>query len=158
MRFEKGRAIPEQCVVSVHHSGTRSLVKHLGLQTHQHFVDYDRELGTYYADRGDLVHIPVRHPMAVAASWARKDKPVERLIGQFRSMFAFLERHGARPVLYCMEQLPRLAGLDDPGERDLGRESLYRLRIGQEVVEPHLDFYLGYYVDPFSTDTKVRHT
>lgn len=152
MRFFKGKPeVLTACVLSVHHSGTRTLVKHLGLDTHQHFIDSDSEIRAYYPGRGDLVHIPIRHPMSVAASWARKGKPVERLIGQYRSMFEYLEHN--TPVLHRIESLPRLAGTDDPGEPDLARAEQYQARIASEVIRPHLDFFLRYYESPFSTDS-----
>lgn len=140
------------CVLSVHHSGTRTLVKHLGIDTHQHFVESDAEIRAYYPGRGDLVHIPIRHPMAVAASWARKDKPVDRLIGQYDSMFEYLGQES--PVLHRVEDLPRLAGTDDPGDRDAERERIYRQRVAEDVVQPHIEFFLQFYTDPYSLEAR----
>lgn len=152
MQFYKGKpAVLTACVISVHHSGTRTLVRHLGIDTHQHFIDSDAEIRAYYPGRGDLVHIPIRHPMSVASSWARKEKPVERLIGQYRSMFEYLDREA--PTLHRMEDLPRLAGADDPGERDPDREWIYWERVACEVVVPHYEFFRGFYDDPFTEGT-----
>lgn len=147
-------------VCSVWHSGTRTLVKWLheatGVKpTHHHFLHYDRELRIHYGQRPDLVHIPVRHPMSIAESWARRSKPIEKLLGQFESMWAYLERY--EPNLYCVEALPRLGGLHDHDvvrDKPLAAIPEYQQIIREEVVAPHSDFWAAYYTDPTSREDK----
>lgn len=145
--------IPQVAVVSPWHSGTRTLVQWLHQETgvkptYQHFLHFDKQLKAKYGGRGDLVHIPIRHPMSVAESWARRKKDVEHLIGQYKSMFDYLSRED--PTLWKIEDLPRLAGTDDldvERDRTPARVHDYKAIILERVVTPHQDFFKDYYSD-----------
>lgn len=134
------------CVVSVWHSGTRTLVKHLkNIRSHQHFLHYDAQL-KMYSGHGDLVHVPVRYPYDVAESWARRGKPLDKLIGQYDSMFRFIGNEAA--TLHKVEDIPRLAGLDDHDVvRDVNLASIheYKDMIHDTIVVPHLSFFRDFY-------------
>lgn len=135
-------------VCSVPHSGTRTLVEHLGLKDSPrgfwlHF-GYDDALLKKHKDLH--LHIPLRHPHAVAASWARRGKNIDRLLAAYHSMFAHLTRPH---TVHKMELLPTLAGGDD-WDREVHGDSKvsgYVDKVHKEVVLIHAEFFNHYYGD-----------
>lgn len=135
-------------VCSVPHSGTRTLVVHLGIGKNSpagrwmHFGYADDEVriasGKYH------LHIPVRHPMVVASSWARRGKNLDRLISAYMCMFAHLHRPH---TLHRMEDLPVLAGGDDHDRLVRGDTLVaeYRERVMEEIVKPNHDWFIRRY-------------
>jgi hypothetical protein len=102
------------------------------------------------------LHIPLRHPMAVAASWARRDKNPDRMIAAYRSMFAHLYRPH---TLYRMELLPLLDGYADTDNREnegVTHARTYQMLLASEIIEPHIDWFAAQYPDPLSTDVDTR--
>lgn len=101
----------------------------------------------YYLDEPILhryhLHIPLRHPHAVAESWARRGKNPDALIRAYESMF----NHTDHCTVHIMEELPRLDGGDD-WDRNVRGDTLvaqYVERIDREVVTPHRDWFGNYY-------------
>lgn len=136
---------PQLLVISVPHSGTRTLVKHLGIKTHQHFNP--GHLKNRYGGRGNDVHIPIRNPIDVAESWARRMKPIDKLVSIYGTMFHYLDHTKDNPTLHKMEDLPRLAGTDD-WDRQEGNLAIvheYKDTITDQVIKPHIDFFSGFY-------------
>lgn len=137
-------------VCSVPHSGTRTLVDYLPGICHNsprgfwlHF-GYDDALLKRHKDLH--LHIPVRDPRSVAASWARRGKNIDRLVTAYTSMFAHFDREH---TVYKMETLPMLDGVDD-WDRELHgntRVSSYVDRLQVDVIQPHLEFFTEYYGD-----------
>ena len=137
-------------VMSVPHSGTRTLVEHLGITPKEqgmiggrwwHFGYHD-----YLLDRYKTVHlhIPVRYPLDVAYTWARQGKNLQRLLDAYASMFRHLDRSH---TLHKIEDLPRLAGYSD-NQHLTGnptRIAEYKDTITQQVLEPHHRFFAGIY-------------
>lgn len=126
-----------QIVVSVPHSGTRTLCAYLGLDTHQHF--HHKRIPS---DVADVVHVPVRHPLKVAESWARRGKAIHELIQRYAGMLEFIAR--ADPVLHRIEDLPRLAGLADI-KAGCDAVPAYQYRVMRLVVEPNRAFFDKFY-------------
>jgi hypothetical protein len=92
------------------------------------------------------LHIPLRHPYAVASSWARRGKNVVQLIAAYRSMFACLTQPH---TIHQMELLPVLGGGDD-SDRSVEGERLvssYVDEVHDDVVQPHAEFFAQYYED-----------
>lgn len=126
------------------HSGTRTLVAHLGARTDFHFGSFDKELKAYYTGQDERVHVPIRNPLSVAESWARRAKSLDSLIKRYDLMFAYLDR--ASPNLYKVEDLPRLAGIDDKdkAEGNLAAVHEYQAAI-LEYAKDHSEFFGRYY-------------
>lgn len=149
-------------MVSVPHSGTRTLLEHTGLfpppasersdgwsrrarWLHFGVPMHAKMLRTY----DPLAHIPLRHPKSVCASWCRRyvdGNPVAKLIKAYNAMFKYLETHEAK--LYRVEDLPKLDGMDDwPERQDLQHLTEFYAAITEKVVEPHRAFFKKYYED-----------
>lgn len=134
-------------MVSVPHSGTRTLVKSLGNTSSPrgdwlHF-DYDDGLLDTVASELHM-HIPIRHPMDVAASWARRDKLVLDLIAAYDSMF---DRLSDPHTIYRIEDLPVLEGGDDDTHTEHDGVDWFKLCIAVRVVAPHHQFFADLYPD-----------
>lgn len=140
-----------QCVCSVPHSGTRTLVEYLGLEDNSprgrwmHF-GYEHDEPLIASGQYDL-QIPLRHPMEVAASWARRGKNVGALIRAYQSMFAHLN-NGVAHTIHKMEDIPRVDGTDDHDRDKINAQWViddYQGRVLLEVVHPHLELFEIYY-------------
>lgn len=107
----------------------------------------DDNLLRYYEPHA---HIPIRHPLSVAKSWAQRDKtgqPLERMLEQYRCMFEYLEDHEA--TFHRIEGLPRLAGIDDHqgAPEQSSKITQYQSAVIEHVIEPHRDFFATFYPD-----------
>lgn len=93
-----------------------------------------------------MVHIPIRHPLSVAESWARRGKSIDNLLGRYESMFAYLAKD-EKPTLHKMEDLPRLAGTDDRDRKDgnLANVEEYKAKLTSNVIKPNLEFFSQFY-------------
>ncbi len=132
------------CVVSVPHSATRTLKEHLGVEgRHYHFnIVPNGNSWPFkdYTDSPELVHVAVRNPMDVAASWAvREGHPLSNLINSYAGMFEYLAI--ADPMIYKMEDLPRLAGNDD-------KKGLLEHTPWEHLVLPFQDLVMAQVVEP----------
>lgn len=127
-------------VVSVPHSGTRTLVRLLDLETHFHFGDIDLS-----SVRPGDVHVPIRHPIDVAMAWARRGKPLDDMLERYALMMDYLDHRS--PWLYRMESLPRLAGTGEPSKQDgpYTERAPYLVRVIEDVIEPHRGFFGQFY-------------
>ena len=149
-------------MVSVPHSGTRTLLEHTGLHPcpasersdewsrRPRWLHFGVPYHTKMLRRFDPVaHIPVRHPRSVCASWCRRydeGNPVGKLVNAYNHMFKYLETHEAK--LYRVEDLPKLAGTDDvPGNQYFGNLEEFYGAITARVVEPNRAFFEKYYED-----------
>lgn len=142
-----------ECVCSVPHSGTRTLVKHLGLERSSprgRWLHFDFDEGLIRQHRPHL-HIPVRHPMSVAASWARRGKNVDKLVRAYLSMFAHLTRPH---TLHKMEDITPLDGLDDRDRMTHDSMALIgeaQRQVQEQVVLDNYQFFLRFYNNPMAT-------
>lgn len=73
-------------IVSVPHSGTRSLARHLKKDHHTHFKPRGT---TLYKDHHVIV--PLRWPLDVAVSWSRRGRSLNTLLATYETMFRFME-------------------------------------------------------------------
>lgn len=87
------------------YSGTRSLMEHLGVDHYEHFGSSP----SFFARDDFEAHIPVRDPLAVARSWARRGKPLDELLMRFRAMIDFVA-YRDNVVLWVTEELPIVRG------------------------------------------------
>lgn len=149
-----------QVVVSVPHSGTRTLVKHLQINDNPGVPGISAKWWHFGASnpgirvllkRLDLyAHIPVRNPMDVAASWASRRKtgnPLANLIHRYRLMFDWMEESEGRFTLYRIEDIPPLAGTGEHKGADLNprRIAQYQNAVREQIVESNMDFFLRFY-------------
>lgn len=134
-------------VASVPHSGTRTLVEHLGAPGHTHFHQNLSIRPKDGAKELSVVHIPVRHPMAVARSWAERNKPFSGLLSAYRKMFEYMEAHEGRYELHRVEDLSGRLGADDVrGKRPYSVEK-FQAELMERVVEPNRAFFERFYED-----------
>lgn len=137
-------------VVSVPHNGTRTLVQHLELGDNSprgRWMHFDYYLDEPLIGSGRYhLHIPLRHPMDVAESWARRGKNIEKLVSSYQAMFRHLEDQ--QHTLHRMEDIPCLAGTEDSDRNEVPNTwniDKYQGRILLEVVSPHLEFFKQHY-------------
>ena len=114
---------------------------HLGIDRYEHFASNRTDL-IHIED----VHIPIRHPMDVARSWACRPKHdiVDRLIGSYDMMFECI--NNSEPTLHRIEDIPTVLGKGEHSDGDheqLIRE--VRAAVLQHVVLPHQSFFDRYY-------------
>jgi hypothetical protein len=143
-------------IVSVPHSGTRSLVKMLELNEPgpplQHFGQHDGHMSRL----GELhLHIPIRDPMLVCYSWCRRRHHEDQMVRSYMSMFEFLAlpEEVCPRTLYRMENFKPLEGCDEEKHRfppSLAVQARWRSLLWNQVVLPHLDFFLPFY--PYLTE------
>ena len=81
-------------IISVPHSGTRSLMEYLGEDGYWHFGQNDADIRTY----DGVADIPVRHPVDIAVSWEARyldseDKTPENLIWRLNAMLTYIQEH-----------------------------------------------------------------
>lgn len=137
----KARVIrPKDFVISVQRSGTRSLVAHLGHDRHTHFGQKSGR----NIEAAEHWHVPIRHPMDVAAAWARRGECLDKLLRNYGLMFEFLENK-PNHTLYRVEDLPRTRGTDEPGKADPSVTEAYQSKVMRLVVEPHREFFQRFY-------------
>lgn len=145
--------------MSVPHSGTRTLVEHLGERVNLlnqgirdgrwwHFGSHDDNLRRY---KVGTVHIPIRHPLAVAASWAhrtaagnRTGDPKTNMVKRYRKMFEFLADPHLAIEFHRMEDLPVLQGKD---EHDYCSELVPEFceAVVEYVLAPNKTFFAQFY-------------
>lgn len=142
-------------MASVPHSGTRSLVKYLDLAEAPavcvakgswiHFGRLDDALNLY-----PFTHIPIRHPMDVAKSWAQRPKtgdPLGSLIKSYTRMFEWIDANPDLCRFYRMESFPRIAGTDDHkgAPETSGKIDRYEDTVMRLVVQPRRAFFARFY-------------
>lgn len=95
-------------------------------------------------------HIPIRHPLDVAKSWAQRPKTgdaLSALLNAYRCMFEYLEDHEA--TFHRMEELPRLKGTNDHkgAPESSAKITRYQKAAREQVIEPHREFFAQFYKD-----------
>lgn len=143
-------------MVSVPHSGTRTLLAVTGINAREqgmhgsgtwwHFGANDDLLEKYQP----YAHIPIRHSLDVAKSWASRVKPngaLDRLLNHYRVMFEYLETHPA--TLYRMEDAQRIDGTHEHDDVPEDQERIKRFQdaVSEQVIEHHREFFGGFYED-----------
>lgn len=130
---------PKAIVVSVPHSGTRTLCQELRLSPHYHF---GRAGGRRYLDYAGVMNIPIRNPLSVARSWANRGKRLDDLLDRFVSMFVVIEQKD--PVLHRMEDRQGRIGhaMMVTGAKKIAE---FQDAVMAEVVEPRIDFWERFY-------------
>lgn len=130
------------CVLSVQHSGSRSLMQHLGIDVLAHF---NWKTCARYAQQPDIARVPVRHPYQVATSWARRGKHVEALIEQYLLMMVFMCTQEVRCI--DMRTVPVLAGAGDEisGKADPDLLARYIETVDEWIVQPYASVFEVFY-------------
>lgn len=143
----------EDRVISVPHSGTRTLRAWLGHRTHYHFRGSEAML-----KRCRIVHIPIRHPLDVAESWACRNKTgnvLGAMLESYRIMFDFLNaKRMAEARLYRMESLPQLAGMGERSRDSARKARAFQGEAWEHVVLPNIEFFRRFYPDIGDADPR----
>jgi len=97
-------------VISVPHSGTRSLRDHLGLDGYWHWNLNDADINRYEG----LAHIPVRDPFDISISWMARyptepEKNQKGLLTTLDKMIAYTHQR-PRTQFHVIEELPLNVG------------------------------------------------
>lgn len=85
---------PSILILSVEHSGTRFVKNHLLHQNwsrYQHLVPHQREYIERMPGMYDFTFVPLRAPMEIARSWARKAKPMGLLAERLEMLATMFE-------------------------------------------------------------------
>ena len=122
----------KEIVVSVPHSGTRSLCTHLGLfrgdggngYEYLHWGQNDADINTLTG----RVHIPIRHPLSVARTWDGRYPSAEGVKGG---------NHSIENMLWRLEQM--LAFIATYHDRCLWYMEAIDLRVGKGQERPQED-------------------
>ena len=89
------------------------------------------------------LHIPIRDPMQVAISWARRDKDSDGLVAAYGSMFRHLDRDH---TLHKIEDMTRLDGNDDWPDKVAPAWMIKQYQdIVQDVMDKHHQFFSQFY-------------
>ena len=113
-------------IVSIPHSGTRSLANHLGKADFYHF--HQLALNPEWQVAG-VVHVPVRDPLSHAVSWVCFEgdlghKRTQRSLKDgeysfFAEFFLMVEFLSKNVVFHKVEDIPRTAGFGPKGSSKL---------------------------------------
>lgn len=119
-----------------------------GGRTWWHFGAHERRLARF----AGTIHIPIRRPVDVARSWARRPmpgRPLEALLRSYNAMFDFLARAGECCRLHVMEAHPRLAGAGELPQARAGRHRrrAFERAVRDHVVAPRREFWERFYPD-----------
>lgn len=163
----RNKALPDptaisNVVISVPHSGTRTLQQYLeterglGPVKHYHFNLHPVDIATFLQRRGVTGYVPLRNPFDIADSWRRR-YPTDRsqspalLNEALIMMIEYVDKYSDNIELVKMEDLPVLAGVgpeDDVVPEEFQQSArcreLRQFLLTNERVE---DFYRVYYDD-----------
>lgn len=113
-------------IISVPHSGTRSLREHLARYGYWHFGQNDADIANYDG-RAD---IPIRNPVDIAVSWEARyqdngDKTADNLIWRLDAMLNYIDSHDVK--IWNIEEIPVFA-------RSIGPDhSVRKTRTGSRI-------------------------
>ena len=104
-------------IISVPHSGSRSLIKHVNGGEYRvgrlyHFGDHD----SYIKEWDGKVAIPLRNPIDTVTSWRVRNRPLKDLARRYHLLLDYVNLHvkeigkGKRIRLYKVEDLPYRVG------------------------------------------------
>lgn len=123
-------------VISVPHSGSRSLCRHLGIapipESLWHFGDHDHRIDVFKG----AAAIPIRNPVDVLASWlVRKKDPIVAIL----RMSMMVDYDNPLAQYFKVEELQERVGhRDTPGDSQRGRA----LAVFQRHAHPAIhEFY-----------------
>lgn len=132
-------------IISVPHSGTRSLREYLGQEGYWHFGQNDPDIKVFegHAD------IPIRNPIDVAISWDARyptvgTKTIENMIRRFDFMLSFIYAHKDLK-LWKVEDLPLLESSKGPEHKVRETKESPRIDAIKKWMAEHQDFYGRYY-------------
>jgi hypothetical protein len=128
-------------VVSVPHTGTRTLVKRLGATQFYHFGQNDSEIATL-----GHVHFPIRCPLATSLSW-RSYQPDRESCDEFRRWslaIAFLADHDH--TVHVMENYPVLEGQSSPDS--WWKKAYSRWELDRLIELPEVEYLLEWITIP----------
>ena len=100
-------------IISIPHSGTRSLANHLGRKAFYHFHQVDINAGL---EIEGVIHAPVRDPLDHAVSWVCFEGSLGGSVdffNEFARMGEFSRSYDT--VFHKMEDIPRTAGFGPRG-------------------------------------------
>lgn len=134
-------------VCSVPHSGTRTLVEHLNgtldKSPRGRWLHFDYDDGLLKKHKHLHLHVPIRNPMHVATSWARRGKNSDGMVAAYESMFNHLDRDH---TLHKIEDMTRLDGNDDWPEKVAPVWKIKQYQdIVKEIVDKHQEFFDQFY-------------
>jgi hypothetical protein len=129
-------------IISVPHSGTRSLQKFLGLTAYWHWGLHDQDIYQH----SELIHVPIRDPLKVLMSWARRYPNEKEKTGA--SVLALLDKQieytkGRKDThFYVVEDLPFHIGNGPDTDIDMDHPGVIVIKrwIGDKI-----DFYRNFY-------------
>lgn len=132
-------------IVSVPHSGTRTLCEHIGESAHLHFGMNDAEIERFEGH----IDIPVRDPFDVSVSWlARYPSEDYKDQAYVNDLLDRMIAYSERPDLtyWKIEDLPRLKGRSPGDKIGQARAEFVRTRLSalKRWIVDNLDFYRSF--------------
>ena len=132
-------------VMSVPHSGTRTLIDFLGIKAQDyglpggkwwHFgMHYERVLE--YKEKSRLqLSIPIRNPYNVAMSWADRGKSLPGLVAAYGQMFEVIEMLEIKQWLAGTQKAPELKLVDGLGQVLLYKTEMLPTLVGHDDRKP----------------------
>lgn len=94
----------KEIILSVPHSGTRTLAEHLGLQHYYYHFHQEVEIDA------DIIHLPVRDPLDHAVSWICFEGNLDQG-GFFAQIDRLINFNHQNAIFHKIEELPVLKGL-----------------------------------------------
>lgn len=139
-------------IISVPHTGTRSLQRHLGEATIFHFGQNEGD----FEQIDEVIDFPIRCPLATSLSWRsyQSDRTDMGEFPRWEAAIAYLRDHEHR--IHVMERLPVTEGMSNPQlwykkayiDRDLeSLTSLPEVRYLLEWYPRYEDFFKPHYGD-----------
>ena len=156
-------------ILSVEHSGTRFVRNHLlrgHVNSYHHLVPAHRQFLEGLFSKYRNVFVPLRHPLQIAWSWARKGLALQLLPGRFDFLASLQQRSpiwvpvDASDRMNYIHEARRRTGLElDPGDwPKVGHDRAnlgYRLTdddlaIVRPAIERHAQFFERFYSEEHS--------
>lgn len=140
-------------IISVPHSGTRSLCYHLNNEqwtyTYWHFGQNKADVDQFCG----VADIPIRNPIDVAISWDSRYRDndgvhsIDYMIWNFELMFQFIRGACSRYSvnLHKIEDLPLLEKSKGPPSEFRETRTSPRIEALKAFLHPHADFYKQFY-------------
>ena len=116
-------------------------MQHLNIDHYEHCYTNRPDLLTT-----DLVaHIPIRNPMAVARSWARRRKTgnvIDDLVDSYDMMFRIIDRQPHE--LHKIEDILTVVGKEHRLPQNHAQVRTYQKQIAERVVDQHPAFFRAF--------------
>lgn len=107
----------DNLILSVEHSGTRFVRNHLlrgHVNSYHHLVPAHRQFLIGLIPQYRHVFVPLRHPLEIAWSWARKNMPLQLLVGRFDFLAALAQYS---PIWIPVDALRRMNYIREAEQR-----------------------------------------